>query len=217
MNGSKALGGNLKLLAMTAALCGGLIGCDGGTYDATTGRYVPGAGSRPLPASEMSAPTSLAPAAQPSNPCHRPENAAPVALDQAAAAAYAAAGDARYGYAPSTPAPSGPAPATAGEVDAFSRTPPPAVAQPDGTPAKPAIARVSPEAGSADGGEELLITGSGFGAVQVLVGNVPARVTSQSSNAVTVIVPPGRSGPTSVVVTNRDGSYVALGGAYRYM
>jgi len=52
---------------------------------------------------------------------------------------------------------------------------------------------------------------------QVLFGNVAARVTSQSSNAVTVLVPEGNPGPVSVVVTNRDGTYAVAGAAYSYL
>jgi hypothetical protein len=42
------------------------------------------------------------------------------------------------------------------------------------------------------------------------------EVTSQSSNAITVIAPGGQPGPLSVVVTNRDGAYAVAGGAHIY-
>jgi hypothetical protein len=44
-----------------------------------------------------------------------------------------------------------------------------------------------------------------------------ARVTSQSSNAVSVVAPQGVAGlPVTVVVTNRDGSYAVSRGGYVY-
>ena len=213
MNGSNVFGFEMRLAVVALALCGGLVACDGGRYDETTGRYIPGAGSRPLSARDMTPGPVLA-TAQPQNPCHRPDDLPSAALGTGGS--FGVAADQRFGYAqPVAAAPSAPGTPV---VDEFSRTPPAPTIQADGTPARPAIARVSPESGSVEGGEELLITGSGFGTVQVLVGNTPARVTSQSSNAVTVLVPAaGRPGATSVVVTNRDGSYVVAGGAYSYM
>jgi hypothetical protein len=79
---------------------------------------------------------------------------------------------------------------------------------------RPQIAGVSPSSGPTEGGNEVLITGSGFANVQVMFGGDVARVTSQSSNAVTVIAPEGRAGPVTVVVTNRDGTYAVVGQAY---
>jgi hypothetical protein len=65
--------------------------------------------------------------------------------------------------------------------------------------------------------DEVTLTGSGFANVQVMWGSEVVRVTSQSSNAVTVIVPEGAAGRlTTVVVTNRDGSYAIRGAAYSY-
>jgi IPT/TIG domain-containing protein len=211
MNGSDVFGFEMRLAVVALTLCG-LVACDGGRYDETTGRYIPGAGSRPLSPLEM-APGPVVATAQLQNPCHRPDDLPRAALDTSG---FGPAADQRVAYAQPSPAA---APGTP-VVDAFSRTPPAPTLQSDGTPLRPAIARVSPESGGVEGGEELLITGSGFAfdGVQVMVGNAPARVTSRSSNAVTVLVPPaGRSGPTTVVVTNRDGSYATAGGAYIYM
>ncbi|MFL5272062.1 MAG: IPT/TIG domain-containing protein [Anaeromyxobacteraceae bacterium] len=102
-------------------------------------------------------------------------------------------------------------------AEALARTPPAPQLQADGTQMKPQLANVSPPAGALEGGGEVLITGSGFTNVQVMFGRDPARVTSQSSNAITVLVPAGeRAGPVSIVVTNRDGSYAVAAGAYAY-
>ena len=212
MNGSNVFGFEMRLAVVALALCGGLVACDGGRYDETTGRYIPGAGSRPLSARDMTPGPVLA-TAQPQNPCHRPDDLPRAALGTGGS--FGVAADQRFGYAQPVAAPVAPGTAAA---DEFSRTPPAPTLQSDGTPARPAIARVSPESGSGEGGEELLITGSGFGTVQVMVGNTAARITSQSSNAITVLVPAaGRPGITAVVVTNRDGSYAVAGGAYSYM
>jgi hypothetical protein len=81
---------------------------------------------------------------------------------------------------------------------------------------KPTISGVSPASGPAKGGNEVLITGSDFASAQVLFGGQMAQVTSQSSNAVTVVVPEGESGPVAVVVTNREGTYSVAGSAYTY-
>jgi IPT/TIG domain len=78
------------------------------------------------------------------------------------------------------------------------------------------IANVSPQSGPASGGNEILITGSGFANVQVLIGGDVAQVTSQSSNAVTVIAPDGNTGVVTVVVTNREGTYAVAPAAYAY-
>jgi hypothetical protein len=199
MNGSK-----FKILSISLALAGALVGCDGGSYDPTTGRFTPA----PAPAQTASA----AAAAQTSGnaPSH---DGATAAYAASAAPSYAVpqgyAGGSGSTYAGSSGS------AGASSFDTFSRTPPSPVLQADGTPMKPSIARVSPEA--AEGGQEILITGSGFANVQVLFGSEPARITSQSSNAVTVIAPEGVAGrPVSVVVTNRDGTYAVAGHAFSY-
>jgi rubrerythrin len=122
------------------------------------------------------------------------------------------------GAAPADPT-SGAAPEAAaapGGVDPFSRTPTAPQLQPDGTPARPQLANVSPASGAPAGGGEVLITGSGFSNVQVMFGSTVARVLNQSSNAVTVVAPEGAEGPCTVVVTNRDGTYAVAASAYTY-
>ena len=110
---------------------------------------------------------------------------------------------------PPAPAAQAAAPAVAADPDNVARTPP------VGSGLRPNIARVSPS--RAEPGAELTIVGSDFSNVQVIIGGQVAKVTSQSSNAVTVIAPEGRSGPAAVVVTNRDGSYSVAGSAYQYI
>ena len=106
--------------------------------------------------------------------------------------------------------------AESGSFDTFSRTPPTAAAAPGGAPAlKPEIANVSPSSGPSEGGNEVVITGSGFANAQVLWGNTVAAVKSQSSNAISIIVPSGER-PVTIVVTNRDGTYAVRPGAYVY-
>jgi IPT/TIG domain-containing protein len=200
-----ANGSKLKILTISLALAGALVGCDGGSYDPTTGRYTP-----------ASAPTNTAAAAQASAsaPSYDSASAAYAPSAPSAAPSYTAPQGYSAGSGSTYAAPSGSAGAS---FDTFSRTPPPVVLQADGTPMKPAIARVSPESGAPEGGQEILITGSGFANVQVLFGSEPARITSQSSNAVTVIAPEGAAGrPVSIVVTNRDGSYAVAGHAFSY-
>jgi rubrerythrin len=187
-----------------------LAGCEGGSYDAA-GRFVPspaeGGGqaqsSSPQVQAAYADPQARAPAWQPSSGHGQPAPDAPAQSSFAApASGYAAGGDGSGSQQPADP---------------FSRTPPTAAAQPGSAAAAPAIAGVSPSSGGAAGGEEVLITGSGFANVQVLFGDEVARVTSQSSNAITVIAPPGAAGAThTVVVTNRDGSYAVARGGYAY-
>ena len=197
-----------KLVVLAAVVvCGGLVGCEGGVYDASTGRVTfPGASASAAStasASDSSARSATAYAAADA------QGAAPLAAAQAPSAApgSAAAVEPMYPIDPSA------------DTSAFNRTPPaPAVDANGQRAAKPELAAVSPAAGPAEGGTEVTITGSGFANVQVMWGGEPARVTSQSSNAVTVLVPQGSAGAvTTVVVTNRDGSYAVRPGAFRYM
>jgi rubrerythrin len=181
-----------------------MSGCAGGAYDSDTGRFiVAGPGQRG------------ASSASPS--------------DEVAAPSVPGAGGSAQGYGqgqptaarqggPSTAPSRGTAQADdgSGGFDPSSRTPPAPVLQADGAPMRPALAQVSPSSGSVGGGEEITITGSDFARVQVLFGSAPAQITSQSSNAVTVIAPQGNPGPATIVVTNRDGTYVVAGGAYTY-
>jgi IPT/TIG domain-containing protein len=195
-------------IAMTVAAFAVLTGCDGGRLDPVTGRFepAPAAASRaaepapgwmaaPAPSADMQpgayvnayGQAQLAPPSQPD-----PEAFSHTYSPPAAPAAPAAA-----------------APAASPDTTNTARTPPVA------SGLRPNIARVSPSRG--EPGAELTIVGSDFANVQVIIGGQVAQVTSQSSNAVTVIAPEGHSGPVAVVVTNRDGSYSVAGSAYQYM
>jgi hypothetical protein len=198
---------NRKMLFTLAVAIAALSGCDGGSYDATTGR---------LSATEQRDARSAANAQRSSDD------------GLLAAAGRQAQPSPAYGQqAPAQRAPEARefaearrAAVESGSFDPFSRTPPtPAVqpgAQPGAEPTRPQIAAVSPSSGPVDGENEVLITGSGFAGVQVMWGSQIARVTSQSSNAVTVVVPAGRAGPVPVVVTNRHGTYAVAGSGYQY-
>jgi IPT/TIG domain-containing protein len=193
----------LKFLATVLVFGGALVGCEGGVYDASTGRVTfPGN----APAASARAPETAARSAT-----------AYAANDVQVPAAVAAPGASQGSVAPQegTVYPVDPS----ADTSAFNRTPPPPAVGANGqAAAKPELAAVSPAAGPAEGGTEVTITGSGFANVQVLWGGEAVRVTSQSSNAVTVVVPQGSAGAaTTVVVTNRDGSYAVRPAAYRYM
>jgi IPT/TIG domain len=149
---------------------------------------------------------------------------APPAYERGDRPTVIALGEARPAVAPE-PDPSAysrtyapPAAGTSGAPDSPLSQPadPDARTPASGTTMKPAISGVSPASGPAKGGNEVLITGSDFASAQVLFGGQLAQVTSQSSNAVTVVVPEGESGPVAVVVTNREGTYSVAGSAYTY-
>jgi IPT/TIG domain-containing protein len=202
-------GSRLRLLTLTIVLGTALVGCEGGVYyDANAGRLVNGAA--PIRATETTAPNDRGQAPSPSDAV---QPSSPAAQGSAAYGhpAYGAGGS----WSPSSPSPS--YDSSASSFDPTSRTPPAPQLQADGTPMKPQLANVSPPSGHAEGGNEVLITGSGFANAQVMFGTELARVKSQSSNAITVIAPDGIAGrPVTVVVTNRDGTY-AVGGAYAYL
>jgi len=199
-------------IAMTVAAFAVLTGCDGGRLDPVTGRFEPAPGpaaasraaepapgwmAAPAPSSDMQAgayvnaygQAQLAPSTQP-DPDAFSHTYSPPAAPAAAAAQPAA-------------------PSAGPDSENVARTPPVA------SGLRPNIARVSPSRG--EPGAELTIVGSDFANVQVIIGGEVAQVTSQSSNAVTVIAPEGHSGPVAVVVTNRDGSYSVAGSAYQFI
>ncbi|MFL5261722.1 MAG: IPT/TIG domain-containing protein [Anaeromyxobacteraceae bacterium] len=206
----QTISSKLKVLAAVLVFGGGLVGCEGGVYDANTGRVTfPGSGAASASASAASGSDSSA-SARSASAYGAPDSQGSTAL--AAQAPAGAAGSA-------TPAePIYPIDPSA-DTSAFNRTPPAPAVGPNGErAAKPELAAVSPAAGPAEGGTEVTITGSGFANVQVMWGGEAARVTSQSSNAVTVLVPQGSAGTiTTVVVTNRDGTYAVRPAAFRYM
>jgi IPT/TIG domain-containing protein len=199
----KTVSSQLKVSALVAVMAGALVGCEGGSYDSATGR--------------ITFPNGRAESAEraPSGAASARSDAAPASRDSAASATqgYAAPGAAAAPSAAASPSDAPPV-----DASAFNRTPPtPAVNPNGGPPVKPDIANVSPASGPAEGGTEVVITGSGFANVQVMWGGEVARVTSQSSNAITVVVPAGTAGAmTTVVVTNRDGTYGVRPAAYTY-
>jgi hypothetical protein len=200
-------GSRLRLFTLIVSFGGALVGCEGGAYyDADTGRIVNG--SAPMRAS----------AAPPSKDGAQPAADAPSAYGVGQGPSAHAAPS--YDRGPATSASAGSWTTSSGSPSSFdpaSRTPPAPQLQSDGTPLKPQLAQVSPPSGPAAGGNEVLITGSGFANAQVMFGHEPAQVTSQSSNAITVIAPEGAAGaPGTIVVTNRDGSYAVAGAAYAY-
>jgi rubrerythrin len=193
-------------LAILLAI-GALSGCAGGPDDVGAGAPRGDAEGR-APSTAAAAQAQLQARAQDDRAA--PDGRAPAYVP--AVAADPGAAPAAEPRAPGAFAAQAPAPA-----EALSRTPPARQVQADGTQAKPQLANVSPPAGALQGGTEVLITGSGFANVQVMFGRDAARVTSQSSNAITVLVPPGeRGGPVAVVVTNHDGAYAVAPAAYSY-
>jgi hypothetical protein len=202
----------LKIPTLTIALGGALVGCEGGAYyDANTGRIVVGA-----PPARSTAAAASNDRAQPESAQPAPDSAQPSYGSGQSPSSY---GQPSYdrGSSASSYAGSSSYAASVSSFDPTSRTPPVPQIQADGTPLKPQLAQVSPRSGPAEGGNEVLITGSGFANAQVMFGGHVARVTSQSSNAITVIAPEGLAGaPVTVVVTNRDGSYAVAGAAYTH-
>jgi hypothetical protein len=189
-------------IVMAVAALGALTGCDGQLQPAPD-RSASAAPSRPA---EMApgwiaapAPSAAEPQAAAGGPVYAPGQAQPDPE------AYS------HTYAP-PPAPAAAEAAPSGgsdEAQNVARTPP------AGSTLRPSIANVSPSRGGA--GTQLTITGSDFRNVQVMIGGSVAQVTSQSSNAVTVIAPEAGPGPAPIVVTNRDGTYSVAGNAYQYM
>jgi IPT/TIG domain-containing protein len=115
--------------------------------------------------------------------------------------------------APTTSSPGGyaPPPSRSAVVPETSR----GIAEDPGTP--PKIQSVSPPAGSAQGGERVVIKGESFARPQVLFGNSPAQVVEATPDALTVVVPaPERGGAVALVVTNRSGGYAVRPNAYTY-
>jgi IPT/TIG domain-containing protein len=201
----KTVSSQFKVSALVVVMAGALVGCEGGSYDAATGRITfPNGRSE----SAERAASSAAPA--------RSDGASASTSQDSAASALQGSATESAGVAPSAAASPSDAPPV--DASAFNRAPPTPAANPNGgPPVKPDIANVSPASGPAEGGGEVVITGSGFANVQVMWGGDVARVTSQSSNAITVVVPAGTAGAvTTLVVTNRDGTYGVRPAAYTY-
>lgn len=85
--------------------------------------------------------------------------------------------------------------------------------QPTGTCSPPDITSVSPPSGSAAGGTQLTISGTGLaGATSVTVGGATASVVSNSATELVVTTPAGTVGSADVVVTTANGSDTLAGG-----
>ncbi|HVE65488.1 MAG TPA: PQQ-dependent sugar dehydrogenase [Thermoanaerobaculia bacterium] len=90
----------------------------------------------------------------------------------------------------------------------------------DANPMAPAVTAVEPGAGSARGGDVVVLTGSGFatGAV-VTFGGVAATdvaVLDSIGTRLRVVTPAHATGPVDVVVTNPDGRSVTVANAYTF-
>src|SRR6266516_1337760 len=136
-------GSRLKLLTLAIALGGALVGCDGGAYDASTGRPTNG----PISAASSSSAESSAGAASPSDSA-QPSYSAPQGSSYGQPSQYDR-GASASAYAGSQ------AGTSSGSFDTFSRTPPAPQLQADGTPMKPQLAQVSPSSGAAEGGDDV--------------------------------------------------------------
>ena len=135
-----------------------------------------------VPAATASAPGAESPASPASSP--------------------AAQGASGLAAPPASAAPLAKAPSRPAVVPENSR----GIAEDPGTP--PKIQSISPAAGSAQGGERIVIKGESFARPQVLFGNSPAQVVESTPDALTVVVPaPERAGAVALVVTNRSGGY----------
>ena len=78
-----------------------------------------------------------------------------------------------------------------------------------------AIGSVTPQAGSASGGAQLTIRGSGFvSGAAVTIGGVAAATTFVDSDTLQVVAPPLSAGAVAMAVQNPDGTTYTLDGAY---
>lgn len=80
------------------------------------------------------------------------------------------------------------------------------------------IASVAPSCGSTDGGAALVITGAAFeeGVTVTLNAVTASDVVLVSASELRVTAPPGTDGPSTLVVTNPNGTEVRITGAFRY-
>lgn len=83
----------------------------------------------------------------------------------------------------------------------------------------PVIKSIVPNQGTAEGGDELIITGSGFAAgVQVLIGDEPAvNVEVVNDTTIKADTPAGEVGPADVFVQNSDGQKTSTPKGYTYL
>jgi IPT/TIG domain len=199
----------LRSLMFTVAL-GALVGCDGGSYDPTTGRFLT------KESGKSSATRTSDAGAEPTSPraqtvYDRGQGVTVIALNgQPGSSSDQDPPPYSHSYALPTTAPEPTDARPAEPSSPFART------VPAGTGAKPSIAGVSPASGPAQGGNVVVVAGSDFANVQVLFNGQMAQIASQSSNAVSVIAPAASPGSVAVVLTNGDGSYSVAASAYTY-
>jgi IPT/TIG domain len=82
----------------------------------------------------------------------------------------------------------------------------------------PTLAAVSPKSGPAIGGTTVNITGNGFGdkALVTIGGNPATSIVVASSGSISSVTPAGAVGPADIQVTNPDGKFVILPGAFQF-
>ena len=87
-------------------------------------------------------------------------------------------------------------------------------------PVSPTLASIEPAAGTARGGEVVILTGSGFlTGVTVTFGGVPGTdvaILDSSGTRLSVVAPAHAAGTVDVAVTNSDGRSGALSAAYAF-
>lgn len=82
-------------------------------------------------------------------------------------------------------------------------------------PPAPAFSSINPATGSTAGGEQVTITGTGFGAgVTATVGGVGCAVTSSNATEIVCITGPAAAGTRDVVIVNPDVQTVAATGVF---
>jgi hypothetical protein len=85
-------------------------------------------------------------------------------------------------------------------------------------PAAPTVTSITPNTGTANGGTQVVITGTGFsaGATVSLGGVAATNVVVSKSTSITATAPAHAAGTVGVVVTNSDGQNWILSGGYTY-
>lgn len=88
------------------------------------------------------------------------------------------------------------------------------------TASNPVVSKVAPDSGSTNGGDRVIVYGSGFqmGATVYFDGVEASNPQVMDDNtAISVITPPGREGWVDVTVRNPDGSEATLKNGYEYI
>lgn len=85
---------------------------------------------------------------------------------------------------------------------------------------RPSVASVNPTSGTTAGGDQVVVSGSGFStavAPTVLVGATAATVTAHSATSLTVTTPPNAAGVEPVTVRNPDGQVSTEAVSFTYV